>query len=519
MKRFLSLVLAMILVLSVSAASAEVDWKNPPCGMYLTPADFPNTDLSQPYEIQMFSSSTAIPKQDATLAEVNRELLERGFNTTIRIINVPKTSSSDLYTMTLASGETADVYFTAPWKAMWTEAAKGSWMTLEPEWLEKYMPITWKTQAPGSWAETTLKGEIIAVPGNSMKSNAKEVAVRQDLMEKYGFEKLTCWDDWKKFAMTIAEKETAQSGIYAYNTSATNLEIWRMYLQQDNLYPLYSELFYYPCQGGDVLPEFSDVKMYMETDLFRQFCREMVELRKAGVWSQSAISSDSVNQDCFANLTSATVMHNSSVYNYIERALTTDPTIKCEVYDLFPDAFCIPEAYSNNCLAIPYSSGNPERAAMIIDLMKNDFFFNTTFQFGIEGVDWVDNGDQTYTLYESSQSEAYLGSLAWALKYDWDYKEKPHSEIAAQKLEMTEWQNTRLVANPTVAFIFDDSPIKNYVATLNSIVEEVRPSLVLGMVDDVDAYLDGVIKRMYDSGLQNVYDELERQYNEWKATR
>ncbi|NLB90311.1 MAG: ABC transporter substrate-binding protein [Clostridiales bacterium] len=391
-------------------------------------------------------------------------------------------------------------------------------MTLEPEWIEEYMPITAKTQVASSWAETTLNGNILTVPGNSMKSNAKMVAVRQDLMEKYGFDKLSNWEDYMSFCFAVAEKETPESGVYAFNTNWSNTEIWKTYYQQDNLYPLFNEMFFYECEAGDILPEFEEVKLFYETDLFRTFCHDMVELRKAGAWSQSAISNDTLPSDSFANLTSASVFHNSTVYTYSSRATKTDPSAVCEVYDLFPEAICIPECYSNNCLAIPYSSGDPQRAAMMIDLMKNDFFFNTTFQFGIEGTDWVDNGDNTFTLLESS-SKGNLGSLAWALKYDWDYKEKPIDEYDRKKQEMTELQNLRLVPNPTVAFIFDDSNVKSYVATLNSLADEYRPSLYLGMIDDVDAYIDEFIQRLYDSGLQKIYDEMELQYNAWKETR
>ena len=41
----------------------------------------------------------------------------------------------------------------------------------------------------------------------------------------------------------------------------------------------------------------------------------------------------------------------------------------------------------------------------------------------------------------------------------------------------------------------------------------------LGLVDDVDATIDKMIKECYDSGLQNVLDEFNSQYDAWKATR
>ena len=520
MKKTFALFLALAMLLAmIPAAQAEVDWKNPPAAYYLTPEDFPNTDLSQHYEIQMFSSNAASEKEDETMAELNRILEERGFNTSVRLIHVLVTGASNMYAMTLSSGEVADVYFTAPWREMWTQAAKESWMVLEPEWIEKYMPITWKTQHPESWSETTYKGDIIAVPGNYCVSNQKFVVVRQDLMEKYGFETLENWEDYKKFLLTIAEKETPESGIFGYNTCYSNAsqEMWKMYWQQFNWYPIYNEQWFFPCKGGDVLPDFKeDVKLFYETDEFRDYAHQMVELRKAGVWSQSALASDVSASTNLEQGISASSVHNATLYYNAKKAAENNPGTTYGFYEIFPDAFFIPECYANNNLAIPYSSANPERAAMLIDLMKNDFQIGNLCRLGVEGIDWVDNGDNTYTTLGTS---ADLGSIGWALKVDWDYTEKPTGEFESLRKEYLDRSYKKLVNNPCVSFVFDTEPVKAELAAVQALLQEYTPVLMLGFRDDVDECIDELMKKCYDSGLQKLYDEMEKQYEEWKATR
>lgn len=520
MKKMLSMLLCAVLLLGMgTAARSEVDFKNPPSGYYLTPADYPNTDLSKPYEIQMYTTSTATKDEQLVLNELNRILEERGFNTSVNYIHIVSNSTANMYSLTLSSGEVADIYFTAPWNYMWTEAAKGSWTVLDPTWIETYMPTTAKTQKSESWSETTINGEIIAIPGNAMNSNAKYPIVRQDLMEKYGFDTLTSWEDYMNFALTIAQKETPASGIFALNASANNIEVWRTYIQQKNMYPLYNDMFFYECKGADVLPAFEDVKLYYETDLFRAFCHDMKTLRDAGAWSQTALTNTTAAYDSFANLTGASFFWNGSVFTYGERAEKADPTVRTQAYDLFPEAFCIPEAYSNNNLTIPVASANPERAAMVIDLLKNDFQIGMLFRNGIQGVHWTDNGDMTFSKTERS-ADSNMGSISWALKTDWTYKEKEVTDIALRSRAMYDVQDQRIVPNPTVTFIFDDSRVKNHVAAVAAVANECRPVLELGMADgDVDAYLDEFISRMYDSGLGTIYDELGKQYNQWKATR
>jgi len=234
MKRLLILLLALLLCLSLLpiTASAEVDWKNPPFGEYITPDMYKYTDFSKAYEVQLYTSSTKSDDEDMVLAEINKLLDERGFNTSIKLTHIVSAAGSgtNMYALSLASGERIDVILTAPWRQMWTENAKGSFSALneEPDWIEKYMPVTFRTQDPESWAEVTSNGKIIAVPGNVLNPNAKYVIIRQDLAEKYGFTELKDWDDYKDFVKAIAANETPSTGVFGLNASGNQRELFQI---------------------------------------------------------------------------------------------------------------------------------------------------------------------------------------------------------------------------------------------------------------------------------------------------
>lgn len=119
---------------------------------------------------------------------------------------------------------------------MYNEAAKGSFYELTDDFITNYMPLTRKYQAAESWDETTISGRTIAVPSNVASPMGKIVAVRQDLMEKYGMSELKTWEDYKKYMLTIAEKETPESGIYALAASGDNNELWDVYRQQTDTF-------------------------------------------------------------------------------------------------------------------------------------------------------------------------------------------------------------------------------------------------------------------------------------------
>ena len=77
----------------------------------------------------------------------------------------------------------------------------------------------------------------------------------------------------------------------------------------------------------------------------------------------------------------------------------------------------------------------------------------------------------------------------------------------------------RIVSNPTVTFVFDDSSVSDYAAACKAILADYVPSLQLGLVDDVEAYLAEMNTKLESAGIGTVEDELFRQYEEWVATR
>ena len=58
-----------------------------------------------------------------------------------------------------------------------------------------------------------------------------------------------------------------------------------------------------------------------------------------------------------------------------------------------------------------------------------------------------------------------------------------------------------------------------YFSAVNSVLGEYIGMLQLGLVDDVDKTIDEMLSRIYDAGMQEVYDEFYRQYEAWYQTR
>lgn len=479
-----------------------------------SPELYEATDLSKEYTVNMYLIGDTPNDWDKVLGLMNDYL--QPYNTKLDVTFMSWSDYQTMYTLVLAGGEQVDLIFTAPWCYMYTEAAKGSFYELSDEFVANYMPLTSKYQAGESWDETTISGKTIAVPSNQAQPMGKIVAVRQDLMEKYGMTELTSWDDYKQFMLTIAEKETPESGIYALAAAGDNNELWDVYRQQTDTFLVldssYMDMMY---EYTGEIPTKDDIKLAYEFDSFRSYAKDMKEMADAGCWSRGALTNTVTDDDAFGNLQGASIAWNASVFTYMEQAEQTEG-VSCMAYDLTKDHLVGAEAYSNNDMAIAAGSKNPERAAMVLDLIKCDTYLNTLMCLGIEGEHYSMDAEGNYTALEkATEFPSMTVSASWAIK-NGNLSEAGTPE---REKKITEAWEERVQMNPTITFVFDDSNVTAYTAAVNAVLNDYVPMIELGLVDDVDATLDEMIQKCYDAGLQSVYDEFFAQYEAWYATR
>ena len=479
-----------------------------------TPEMYANTDLSKEETVNMYLIGDTPNDWDEVLGLVNEYLAP--FNTKLAVTFMSWSDYQTMYSLVLAGGEDVDIIFTAPWCYMYTEAAKGSFYELTEDFRAAYMPLTNKYQAAESWDETTIAGKTIAVPTNTAQAAGKIVAIRQDIADKYDIKSLDSWEDYKNFCLTIAEKETPDTGVYALAASVDNNELWDVYRQQyDTFLALdsdYLDLMYID-NGG--LPAADDISLVYETEEFRKYAYDMKELADAGAWSRSALTNTVTDDDAFGALQGASIAWNTSVFTYIKQAEQTEGVVGA-AYDLTKDHFVGCEAYSNNDMAITASSKNPERAAMVLDLIKMDTYLNHLLILGVEGKHYsIDEDNKYQELDAAADYAAYAISASWAIKNG----ELGETGSDPRQTAITDDWEDRVKSNPTITFVFDDSSVESYKAAVNAVLNDYVPMIELGLVDDVDATLDKMIEECYNAGFQEVMDEFKRQYEEWYATR
>ena len=479
-----------------------------------SPDFYAGVDLSDHYTVNMYLIGDT-PNDWNRILDLTNEYLEP-FNTDIAVTFMSWSDYQTMYSLVLAGGEQVDLIFTAPWCYMYTEAAKGSFYELSDDFIANCMPLANKYQDKESWSETTLSGKTIAVPSNVAAAMGKIVAIRQDLADKYDISELKTWDDYMNFMITMGEQETPESGIYGLASSGDNNELWDVYRQQfDTFLALDSDYFDMIYSWDGDLPTADEITTSYETDWFREYAKDMKTLADAGCWSRSALTNTVTDDDAFGALQGASIAWNGSVITYVKQAEQSDG-VKCAIYDLTTDHFVGCEAFSNNDMAIAAGSKNPERAAMVLDLLKFDTYLNRLWILGIEGEHYsIDDAGNYTELDKSSDFAAYAISASWAIK-----NADLHEAGADPRMQAVSdaWAE-RVENNPTITFVFDTTPVDSYLSAVKVVLDDYVPMLELGLVDDVDATLDEMIQKCYDSGLQTVKDEFVSQYEAWYATR
>lgn len=454
------------------------------------------------------------PNDMEQITEIANEYL-KPYNTKIEFTFWGWAEYAELYSLSLTAGENVDLIFTAPWCYLWTEGSKGSFLTLDDEFVSTYMPLTAKYQIPESWNGVKLNGEAIAVPQNISTAMGQFVGIRQDLAEKYGITELTSWEDYKNFCLTIAEKETPESGILAYAASLNNSGLWIVYSEQFGSMTAASTQDYisyiYPYNPDENVPSWDEIKFSWDSDWFRSFCADMKEMADAGCWSRSALTNEVQSQDAFGALQSASIAWTQGMFPYFEIAEKTEGVV-CAAYDITMDHFAPCEAYNNNDMAIAACSKNPQRAAMILDLVKNDTELAHLLRFGIEGTHYELSDEFEYIALD--KSEDYSRDC---LSMDWATKAGDVVALAKDPREraIVAEQTEKMVACPTEGFVFDDSSVSAECSAVNAILKEYIPSLQLGLMDDFEAAIDEMLASCNAAGLEKIEAEIQAQYEAW----
>lgn len=462
-------------------------------------------DISEHVALKMYLVGDKPDGFDDVYAKIN-EILEAKLNCSIAVDWLSWSEHETKYSLLFSAGEDFDlIYSASSWCHFEQTVALGGFKALDEQFIQTYAPDVWKMMPEVAWEQATIDGSIYMVPANYVEVTPDVLAIRGDLMEKYGYEDIADYDTLIDFY-----RDCAADGIYG-NAVGAGYWLWFEHLGYNVVggAPSSGELVLF--NGQD--PEDHSLQYILDWDEFTEFCHLMKDLADVGCWPRDVLNTTQDRQDGLLSGRGASMVWNpGSCKLYANQANTEHPDWNVNVYNIMPDIGYGATKYTNGGLAININSKNAERAMMVINEFATNPEIQDLAQLGIEGVNWEAVGEDQYKIIEGA---AYNTSNNWGWRNQ-DimrtlYQENP-TAVDTKVNEMNEYLLSHVREEHILdGFSFDSTSVSTQYAAVEAVMGTYFDPLVNGLVDDVDASLEQFRSAMEAAGIQDILDEMQSQ--------
>ncbi len=445
-------------------------------------------DMSKEVTLKWYIRS-AEPSGSAEVIEAFNKYSKEKLNASVDIVFVPPDDYDQKLRMAVAANEKIDLVWTSYWANPYqNNVMRGSFLELD-ELLEA-VPALRSFYPDSVWDAARIDGKIYGVPNNQVLYDHKGINFVKSYVDKYNLEVggLTCLEDLTPLFQTIKNNEPnvtpAWEG-YSSNFLKPITEVSAPFLinasgmvtdRRKELRPAYDIIRdWYLCNffPADVTTMTDETTLLKEGKLFSSYSRQF-----PGVNEKAKIR---YGYDFISVATSDPLLSRSSVQN----AMT----------------------------AVSAHSENPIRALKLIELMQTDKYACNLLFYGLEGRDFqmdpdndsriIHNSD-SYYLAEFLTGNQFLGYILPEYPLDiWERADKANKEAPV---------------DPNIGFSFDPSSVENEITQIAVVGKEFDTILNNGLEApelSVSAYYDKLEK----AGRQKVMNEIQKQFNEWKAAQ
>lgn len=512
MKKILALLLSVVLVLGLFAGCTgegnnETNGGNTPVSG--------EVDTSEFVELKMYLVGDKPEGYDEIVAAAN-EILKEKVNATISVDWLSWAEHGTKYSLLFSGGEDFDMIFTASsWCHFEQTVGLGGFAALDEATLQTYCPDVWATLPQVAWDQATLNGSIYMIPANFIEVTPDVVAIRGDLMKKYGFEDINSYDQLISFY-----EACAADGIYG--NAVGSASVYWLWFQSEG----YRVLSGAPSNGQMVLYHATDasdvtLRSIADDEGFVEYCRQMKALADAGCWPSDVLSSTADRQDGLVSGRGASMVWNTrSCLTYANQANAEHPDWDINIYNIMPDIKYTATKYNNGGMGFNAASENLDRALMVYNLLATDQELQDLFQLGIEGTHWTDAGDGKYQVVEGN---AYNTSNIWAWRNLDLMKEEYQANPTAADTKVNElnefFLNNVKDPHPLDNFSFDPTNVSTQFATVEAVVTNYFDPLVNGLVDDVDKWIADFRAALDAAGYQDLMTEMQAQVDAYLAAQ
>ena len=487
MKRIISIVMALTLVLSFCACGGEEEV-----------GGGPGTDKF--VTLVMYLIGEKPNDYDKVLAELNK-LMKEDINAELEVRWMSWGDYSKKYPVLMSSGEEFDLIYSVDWINYEGYAQQGAFKDVT-ELLPKYAPKSYEALRPEMLDNVRVDDKLYALPSNSLEINPGGYVVRGDLMDKYGMKSIDSFDDFMDYLKMVKENED----IMPINASPADVLF---------------EFSWGTVGAGQIIydygkDDYATLKYKYDQPEYLHVLERMREGYENGYWSKDVLMNKLSSKEAFLNGTSAAATSNLKNFSDLRaKAQTANPTFDPRWYPKNPDvehSHLVAGAY----MSVGAFSKNPERAVMLLELLNTDARYYNLTTYGIEGTHYVINGDgkrefpEGVTMENTGFVPNVAGNWGWnsdVLNIDSVETWEGEAIFKEKVMENGKWDKY-------LGFIFDRTMVENELAALSSVTTQYGQPLEWGMVDPKEG-LDTLKKQCEAAGIGNIMEEAKRQTKEY----
>lgn len=457
------------------------------------------------------------------LAALN-EKLKKDINATVELNYISWGDLASKYPLILASGQDVDFIFTADWNFYVPESNKGSFMELNPELIQKYMPRYYAKQDSAAYEAAKVNGKQYMIPTTTPDRKVAVMVLHKDIMTAAGVNQPSKLSDLEPYFAEIKKN----------HPNMTPLNLDSQYDLPAPFGALVSEKFAYggaPMDTGDpsATGNYSDQedpsgKILSITDepvksAFTYAAETMKRWYDAGYINKNPYANKIRSKDNFCEGKAGVAFGNSID---IQATLSTcsDKGIETYIFPvLSPSGHATTSSWLNNGVAIAANSKNVERTLQALDLIMEDESYAYTVYYGIEGKNYIIQNDKIalpdgVTTADNSYPPDSGGF--WFVDKDFF---KPSASWTDSYVELNQKIKDYLQPPTYLGFTFNSENVKTEIANLKNVSTQYYLPLTIGTVPDVNAAFVALVDKMKSAGVDRVKEELENQTQTFAAAK
>ena len=428
------------------------------------------------------------PQTDGEVVEeeVNKYTKDK-INATVDIKHIDFGDYSQKMNVIANSGEEYDLAFTCSWAFPYLEnARKGAFLELN-DLLDKEGADLKGVIDERLWKGAEVDGKIYGVPNQKEIAGAPMWVFDKELVEKYDipYEDIHTVDDLEPWLALIKEKEPDFVPFYTQGDG----------IPLEGLEDITSGL------GIFYDDESLTVKNMYETEELKHLFTKLREFYEKGYINQDAAVSNMKNEV-------KRFMWKADGQPYAENGW--GQALGREVVT----SSIIPPYVTNNSTtgamtAISATSKHPEKAMELINLVNTDSTLRNLLMFGIEGTHYEKVSDNQI----KRDPNGPYSVTSWAYGNLFDTYVLDSDPV--DKWDAFEEFNQKAKTSTILGFKFDTEKVVTQMSAVSNTFKEFIKPLYTGSVETEET-LEKLNKKLYDSGLEDIKVELQRQLDEWK---